>query len=273
LRPLFLVVEDEPGIADMIEQLVEPLDVETATAGDGADAIALLAGPLAARQPALCLVDLVMPHVDGFAVIEAVRSRADLDDTPIAVLSALPDAEVLRRAFALGATDFMLKPFRLDVFHEHVRQLLAPPSGVVNVVAVIEQLLGLPPLRGRYALRVEEDLPPAAITSTTRLRGALANLLLGGAVLDRRAGERRPMPLTVGRHGDDARLLRIVTEPGAPLQRASAPTRPARSMERAPLEPLGVRLAARLVAALDGRLAVESSAESFSFDLVLPAAR
>lgn len=62
-------------------------------------------------QPDLILLDLMMPHLDGFAVLEALRSEATETFLPIIVLTADVNEKSKLRALQLGATDFLLKPF------------------------------------------------------------------------------------------------------------------------------------------------------------------
>lgn len=62
-------------------------------------------------QPHLVMLDLMMPHVDGFAILEALRSEINEIFLPIIVLTADANDETRLRALRAGATDFLLKPF------------------------------------------------------------------------------------------------------------------------------------------------------------------
>ena len=62
-------------------------------------------------QPDLVMLDLMMPHVDGFAILESLRSETDEIFLPIIVLTADATEETKLRALRAGATDFLLKPF------------------------------------------------------------------------------------------------------------------------------------------------------------------
>ncbi|MDQ6808300.1 MAG: response regulator [Verrucomicrobiota bacterium] len=64
-------------------------------------------------EPDLVLLDLMMPHVDGFALLEQLRSRGDDTFLPVIVLTADANSETRLRALRAGATDFLLKPFDL----------------------------------------------------------------------------------------------------------------------------------------------------------------
>jgi putative two-component system response regulator len=62
-------------------------------------------------QPDLVMLDLMMPHVDGFAILETLRSETDEIFLPVIVLTADATEETKLRALRAGATDFLLKPF------------------------------------------------------------------------------------------------------------------------------------------------------------------
>ena len=102
-RPLILACEDEERIVDLLRALTEPLGVDLVAAPDGASALA----QLAVRRPALMTLDLVLPNLDGFGVLERIRQRRDLDDMPIIVISAICDAQTVRRAYTMGVVDFV----------------------------------------------------------------------------------------------------------------------------------------------------------------------
>src|SRR5262245_38829520 len=97
-RPLVLACEDEERIVELLRTLTEPLGVDLIAAKDGATALA----HLAVRRPWLMTLDLVLPSLDGFGLLERVRQRSDLDDMPIMVISALSDAATIKRAYGYG---------------------------------------------------------------------------------------------------------------------------------------------------------------------------
>jgi len=119
-RPLLLAVEDELAIVELLTALTGPLDVQLVAAADGKQALAMLAQ----LRPALVTLDLVLPDIDGFRVLEAIRDRPELEDVPVVVITAMPDPGSMRRAYALGATDYLVKPFPLDVLEAKLRRYL-----------------------------------------------------------------------------------------------------------------------------------------------------
>src|SRR5256885_310296 len=80
--------------------------------------------PLAARRPALMTLDLVLPNLDGFGVLERVRARQDLDDMPIMVISAVSDPGSIKRAYGYGVVDYVTKPFNVDLLDAKVKVFL-----------------------------------------------------------------------------------------------------------------------------------------------------
>jgi signal transduction histidine kinase len=119
-RPLVLACEDEERIVELLRALTEPLGVDLVAAKDGASALA----HLAARRPALMTLDLVLPNLDGFAVLERIRQRRELDDMPIIVISAISDGATVKRAYGMGVVDFVAKPFNVDLLDAKLRVFL-----------------------------------------------------------------------------------------------------------------------------------------------------
>ena len=103
-----LVVDDEPDILLMLRMSLEDEGHEVFMAPDG------LAGleRLSEHRPDLVVLDVMMPVLDGFGMLE--RKRAAGDQTPVVMLSAKSEQADLDRALSLGAVEFVSKPFDLD---------------------------------------------------------------------------------------------------------------------------------------------------------------
>ncbi len=103
-----LVVDDEPvNVALLEDMLAESGYSRVKSLTDSRQAIQVCTE----FAPDLILLDLMMPNVDGFAVLEALRARQHDDFVPVIVLTADATEETKRRALRAGATDFLLKPF------------------------------------------------------------------------------------------------------------------------------------------------------------------
>ena len=114
-----LVVEDERKVAGFIRQGLEEEGYAVELAHDGAAALDLLVdGP----PPDLVVLDLMLPRLDGFAVLKAARSRAV--PTPVLVVTARDGVADKVRGLDLGADDYLTKPFSFDEFLARVRALL-----------------------------------------------------------------------------------------------------------------------------------------------------
>jgi CheY-like chemotaxis protein len=84
-KPLILIVDDEPFNVDYLEQELEDLNYETITAVNGQDALE----KIASDSPDLVLLDIMMPIMDGYAVLEKVKADPAIRDIPIIVISAI----------------------------------------------------------------------------------------------------------------------------------------------------------------------------------------
>jgi len=103
-----LVVDDEPDILLMLRMALEDDGHEIVMAADGEMALARIAE----HSPDLVVLDLMMPVLDGFGVLE--RLQANGPSLPVLVLSARNDQADVDRALGLGAAEFMAKPFDID---------------------------------------------------------------------------------------------------------------------------------------------------------------
>ncbi len=103
-----LVVEDDPEIRAVLVDILEGEGYSVAVASNGQDALERIA----AQRPDAILLDLRMPIMDGWRFLEHRQATGEGKDFPVLVLSAANDEE-LDRAKALGATDWMTKPFEL----------------------------------------------------------------------------------------------------------------------------------------------------------------
>ena len=104
---LILVVDDNPDVRLALATLLQDEGFEVAEASDGD------VGLEAARErkPDLILLDLMMPRVDGFETLRELKKDENLADVPVVVLTARRGSEDMTLARALGATDYLNKPW------------------------------------------------------------------------------------------------------------------------------------------------------------------
>lgn len=125
--PIVLYVEDEPDLASIVADLLEIDGFATAVARHGNQALALLDGGL---SPAVIVTDMMMPELDGFGFLAALRARG-VPHPPVLAVSAFEP--YLRAAGAEGAAATLAKPFEPAQLVGAVRKLMAgervPPAG------------------------------------------------------------------------------------------------------------------------------------------------
>jgi diguanylate cyclase (GGDEF)-like protein len=143
-----LIVEDEAPVARMLSSTLASEGYAPTIVYTGEDAIAFALR----EQPQLILLDLMLPGMDGFDVMTAIRANARTTHIPVMVLTARHDASVKMRAFASQVDDYMTKPFdgnellaRIRTQLRHLREtLLSPltglPSGLRVEHAIADQL-------------------------------------------------------------------------------------------------------------------------------------
>lgn len=103
---LILVIDDEPTQRMLSREALEQRGYRVEEAESG-EAGLVLAQEL---KPALILLDVMMPGMDGFEVCRRIRSDPDLNRTPVVIVTALEDLESIEIGFKAGATDFIAKP-------------------------------------------------------------------------------------------------------------------------------------------------------------------
>lgn len=120
-----LVADDEPHIGRIIQLKLEQGPFEVTLAADGREAIdALDANP----DIDLVVLDIMMPHLSGLDVLERLRADARFRTVPCIVLTAAGQEQQYRQAMALGATDFMTKPFSPKKLYARAAELAGVPS-------------------------------------------------------------------------------------------------------------------------------------------------
>ena len=119
----FLVAEDDAGVRDLIRVRLSAAGYDTHTASNGMEAVRLVRE----LRPDGIVLDINMPRLDGFGVLEAIRADADVRDARVLVLTARYAVDDVRRALSLGAKDFLAKPFNEDVLVARVARLVRPP--------------------------------------------------------------------------------------------------------------------------------------------------
>lgn len=105
------VVDDDDDDRYIISEVLEPYsDCPVTFFIDGESLLADLSDCSQEKLPALILLDLHMPRVDGFEIIQTIRANPDLCFIPILVMSGTRSEQIVRKAYQFGANAFMSKP-------------------------------------------------------------------------------------------------------------------------------------------------------------------
>ena len=100
-----MIIEDDRFLSSLIKARLEKEGFTLVQAFDGEEAITLVKQ----EKPQLIILDLIMPKVTGFEVLEAISLSPDLNHTPIVILSNLAQDSDVAKAKSLGATDYFVK--------------------------------------------------------------------------------------------------------------------------------------------------------------------
>jgi CheY-like chemotaxis protein len=122
-RPTVLVVDDDPDFLEVAKLVLSRIGANPLIAPGGREALEIIQGP--ARYD-LVLLDLMMPVVDGFQVLEALRASPERPIVPILVISAMMDPGTPRRVRELGADEFVNKNIEIQELIAKVREKLVP---------------------------------------------------------------------------------------------------------------------------------------------------
>ena len=120
LKKKILITDDDPVFRDIAATAFRENGFEPLQAGDGAEALSTLK----VEPVALLVLDLDMPVMDGFKVIEAVRGNSRTRFLPIIVVTGRDGVEDIKRAYQLGATSFTVKPVDWALLLYHVQFVL-----------------------------------------------------------------------------------------------------------------------------------------------------
>ncbi|MGY1723022.1 ATP-binding protein [Blastococcus sp. SYSU DS0533] len=230
-----LVVDDNADMRSYLTRLLRPFWA-VRTAADGEEALAAVA----ARRPALVLTDVMMPRVDGFELLRALRADPATRDVPVIVLTARAGQEASVEGLEAGADDYLAKPFRAAELLARVRVALeraagraVEPAGPRDVAA--------PPQASLVAAHVErpghatEPVPapraggssddgsrahwrlPSALSSIPVVRRRLRALLAGAGV-----GEEQAYDLLVAACEATSNAIEHAQDPIEPVVEVSA---------------------------------------------------
>jgi CheY-like chemotaxis protein len=115
-----LTVDDDASIRELIEATLSMVGHEVTMAADGTEALA----KLKKRRFDLVILDIMMPELDGYQVLERIREMPSRADTPVIVLTAKHDPSGVTREMDAGAVDHLAKPFHPNELQDAVTRAL-----------------------------------------------------------------------------------------------------------------------------------------------------
>ena len=127
-RRLIMIVDDSVTVRKVTSRLLERQGYDVVTAKDGVDAIEQLENV----KPDLMLLDIEMPRMDGFEVTNLVRHHEVHQDLPIIMITSRTGEKHRERAFSLGVTHYMGKPFQEAELLSNVENLLEASQGATK---------------------------------------------------------------------------------------------------------------------------------------------
>lgn len=124
-RPTALVVEDNEHIAMLVQFMAERQGFDVVLARDGRAAQQLIQS---AAAPAIVILDIMLPYVDGFQLIREIRENAQWKLCPVIMLSGKSQEKDIVRALDAGANDYLVKPFLPEELLARIRRLVRMPA-------------------------------------------------------------------------------------------------------------------------------------------------
>ncbi len=128
-RPLILTIDDDDMIRLMLKDILSREGFEILGAASGQAGLEILME----QRPDLVLLDVMMPEMDGFACLEALRAIPCNSLLPIVMLTGVDDVESIHRSFSLGATDFIVKPINWTTLPYRLRYILRTSEALRNL--------------------------------------------------------------------------------------------------------------------------------------------
>ncbi len=118
--PTILLIEDDETIRAALERMLKGEGYRVLAVADGTQ----LSNVLDGNALDLIMLDVGLPWVNGFELAEMMKGQSDLKEIPLIFLSARTTDSDIKRGFAVGADDYIKKPFDLEVVKQTVRTLI-----------------------------------------------------------------------------------------------------------------------------------------------------
>ncbi|MBC7844287.1 MAG: response regulator [Gemmatimonadaceae bacterium] len=153
IQERILVVDDEPDIVALVAYHLAKTNYRVSTASNGTDALSI------ARQerPSLLVLDLMLPGMSGFDVLEHIRAEESTRHIAVLMLTARKEEQDRIRGLSLGADDYLTKPFSPQELVLRVGAILRRTSGSSETPADLLQIGAIRIDRAAHRVAVEND--------------------------------------------------------------------------------------------------------------------
>ena len=118
---LILVADDDDDVRELVVFRLERAGYDVVTAADGEQAVELARE----RHPDLCVIDVMMPKLDGYQVTRRLRETEGLSTVPVLLLTASVQEAAVAEGFEAGADDYVKKPFSPQELLDRIATVLA----------------------------------------------------------------------------------------------------------------------------------------------------
>jgi two-component system, OmpR family, response regulator len=164
-----LIVDDEEAITELVSTSARFAGFEVATAASGLDALDLCNSFL----PHVVVLDIMMPGMDGFEVCRTLRTRGDL--VPIIFLTARDEHATKLKGLAMGADDYVTKPFSLEELMARIRAVLRRSAALEGIATGRYQVADLTLDENTYEVHRDGQLITLSPTEFRLLRYLMIN--------------------------------------------------------------------------------------------------
>lgn len=120
-RPTVLLIEDNPGISRLVEFKLTHENMNVVISANGVEGLAKAKD----LMPDLILLDVMLPGIGGFEVLQAIRDDESTKDLKVIMLTSKNREEDLQRGFSLGVLEYISKPFKLGELMMRINRALA----------------------------------------------------------------------------------------------------------------------------------------------------
>lgn len=170
MNPRVLYIEDEPYLGKIVKETLQKQDFNVEWKTDGAAAL----GALHSFTPDICVLDIMLPHVDGYTLCQQIRKQAP--HLPVIFLTAKSETADLVKGFEAGGNDYIRKPFSMEELIVRIRNLLKLREGSLTIPEAHPDEVRLGAYR-LYTRRYELAAPSGTIKLSQRDMEVLSMLV------------------------------------------------------------------------------------------------